>query len=110
MLSSVCGKLTMKIRYKHTKNECLYMYIYMYITLHYITLQTYETLCFIVRKSLCFEEHPMLLEMLRLSIKMYNYYYTYGIQNMLIHEKLLISLTMKRLISNYVSQRFMYNN
>lgn len=72
MLSSVCEKLTMKIRYKHTKNKCLYMFIY-------ITSQTYETLCFIVRESFCFEEHPMLLEMLQLSMKMYNYYYTYDI-------------------------------
>lgn len=71
MLSSLREKFTMKIRCELTKNKCLYIFFI------YITLQTYQTLCYIVRKSLCFEEHHMLLEMLHQSRKMYDYYYTY---------------------------------
>lgn len=65
MPSSLCEKIKMKIKYKHTKNTCLYMYI--------STLQTYQTMCHVVRKSFCFDELHMLLEMLHLSRKVYNY-------------------------------------
>lgn len=54
------------------------MFIHVY-TFIYITLQNYQKMCHIVRKSFCFERNHFLLEMLHFARKVYDYYYALGI-------------------------------